>query len=287
MWANNAAAEGSFLGSPVRGQLSMAPYIELDRLCKSFDDGRTFAVHEVTLQVEPGLFVALVGASGSGKTTTLKFINRLIEPDSGTVRIEGEEVGASDPATLRRRIGYVFQGIGLFPHMSVGENVAITPQLLGWPQAEVAERVDELLDLVELPRGYASRSPSGLSGGEQQRVAVARAIAARPKIVLMDEPFGALDPITRDTVRSSYQSLHSRLGLTTIMVTHDVQEAALVADRIAVMSTGRILAYDTPRALLSTEAAAAEVANLMAMPKRQAERIRALTEGEPRDDAHG
>ena len=265
----------------------MAPFIELEKLCKSFDGGRTFAVHDVSLRVELGHLVALVGASGSGKTTTLKFINRLIEPDSGAVRIEGEPVGTGDVTILRRRIGYVFQGIGLFPHMSVGENVAITPQLLGWPQAEVAERVDELLDLVELPRGYASRSPSGLSGGEQQRVAVARAIAARPKIVLMDEPFGALDPITRDTVRSSYQSLHSRLGLTTIMVTHDVQEAVLLADRIAVMSTGRILAYDTPRALLSTEAAAAEVANLMAMPKRQAERIRALTEGEPRDDAHG
>jgi osmoprotectant transport system ATP-binding protein len=265
----------------------MAPFIELDRLCKSFDGGRTFAVHDVTLHVELGLFVALVGASGSGKTTTLKFINRLIEPDSGTVRIEGEPVSAGDAATLRRCIGYVFQGIGLFPHMSVGENIAITPQLLGWPQADTAARVSELLDLVELPQSYASRSPLGLSGGEQQRVAVARAIAARPKILLMDEPFGALDPITRDTVRSSYQSLHDRLGLTTIMVTHDVQEAVLLADRIAVMSAGHILAYDTPRALLSTEAAAAEVANLMAMPKRQAERIRALMGGDPRDDAHG
>src|SRR5262249_12396829 len=151
-----------------RGQLSMAPFIELDRLCKSFDHGHTFAVHDVTLQVELGILVALVGASGSGKTTTLKFINRLIEPDSGTVRIEREPVGADDVATLRRRIGYVFQGVGLFPHMTVGENVAITPQLLGWPHAEVAARVNELLDLVELPRSYASRSPSGLSGGEQQ-----------------------------------------------------------------------------------------------------------------------
>jgi osmoprotectant transport system ATP-binding protein len=264
----------------------MATLIELENVCKSFDGGRTLAVSDATLRVEAGELVALVGASGSGKTTTLKFINRLIEPDSGTVRIEGDPVGADDLATLRRRIGYVFQGIGLFPHMSVGENVAITPQLLGWPQVEVAARVNELLDLVELPRSYASRSPSGLSGGQQQRVAVARAIAARPKIVLMDEPFGALDPITRDSVRSSYQALHGRLGLTTIMVTHDVQEAVLLADRIAVMSAGRILAYDTPGALLSI-AAPAEVANLMAMPKRQAERIRALTEGEPQEDAHG
>ena len=261
----------------------MAPLIELEKVCKSFDGGRTLAVSDATLHVEASELVALVGASGSGKTTTLKFINRLIEPDSGTVRIEGSPVGASDTTTLRRRIGYVFQGIGLFPHMSVGENIAITPQLLGWPQAEAAARVKELLDLVELPQSYASRMPSELSGGQQQRVAVARAVAARPKIVLMDEPFGALDPITRDSVRSSYQSLHVRLGLTTIMVTHDVQEAVLLADRIAVMSAGRILAYDTPRALLSIEAAP-EVTNLMAMPKRQAERIRALTEGE---DAHG
>ena len=264
----------------------MTPLIELDKVCKSFDGGRTLAVSDATLRVEPGELVALVGASGSGKTTTLKFINRLVEPDSGTVRIEGELVDAGDVTILRRRIGYVFQGIGLFPHMSVGENVAITPQLLGWPQAETTARVSELLDLVELPQSYAPRLPSELSGGEQQRVAVARAIAARPKIVLMDEPFGALDPITRDSVRSSYQSLHGRLGLTTIMVTHDVQEAVLLADRIAVMSAGHVLAYDTPRALLSN-GAPAEVTNLMAMPKRQAERIRALTEGEPQESAHG
>jgi len=264
----------------------MALLIELEKVCKSFDGGRTLAVSDATLRVEAGELVALVGASGSGKTTTLKFINRLVEPDSGTVRIEGELVDAGDVTILRRRIGYVFQGIGLFPHMSVGENVAITPQLLGWQQAETTARVSELLDLVELPQSYAPRLPSELSGGEQQRVAVARAIAARPKIVLMDEPFGALDPITRDSVRSSYQSLHGRLGLTTIMVTHDVQEAVLLADRIAVMSAGHVLAYDTPRALLSN-GAPAEVTNLMAMPKRQAERIRALTEGEPQESARG
>ena len=264
----------------------MAALIELDKVSKSFDGGRTLAVSEATLGVEGGQLIALVGGSGAGKTTTLKFINRLIEPDSGMVRIEGEPVGAGDAAALRRRIGYVFQGIGLFPHMSVGENIAVTPELLGWPRADIDARVNELLDLVELPQSYASRSPSGLSGGEQQRVGVARAIAARPKIVLMDEPFGALDPITRDSVRSSYQSLHGRLGLTTIMVTHDVQEAVLLADRIAVMSAGRILAYDTPRALLSN-GAKGEVADLMAMPKRQAERIQALTDGEPQEDAHG
>jgi osmoprotectant transport system ATP-binding protein len=260
------------------------PLIELDGVCKSFDGGRTFAVHAVTMRVEAGRFVALVGASGSGKTTTLKCINRLIEPDSGEVRIEGEPVRAAEPSTLRRHIGYVFQGIGLFPHMSVGENVAITPQLLRWPRPEIAARVRELLDLVGLPQSYASRSPAALSGGEQQRVAVARAIAARPRIVLMDEPFGALDPMTRDAVRSAYRALHDQLGLTTIMVTHDVQEAVLLADRIAVMSAGHILADDTPRALMSNDGNA-DVRDLMAMPKRLADRIRALMDGQ--DGAHG
>src|SRR5262249_36875746 len=160
--------------------------------------------------------------------TTLKFINRLIEPDRGEVRIDGEPVRAAETAALRRHIGYVFQGIGLFPHMSVAENIAITPQLLGWARPEIAARVEELLELVGLPQSYAPRSPAALSGGEQQRVGVARAIAARPWIVLMDEPFGALDPITRDAVGSAYRSLHDRLGLTTIMVTHDVQEAMLM-----------------------------------------------------------
>src|SRR5262249_28124155 len=175
---------------------------------------------------------------------------------------------------------------GLFPHMSVAENIAITPQLLGWARAEIAARVEELLELVGLPRSYAPRSPAALSGGEQQRVGVARAIAARPRIVLMDEPFGALDPITRDAVGSAYRSLHHRLGLTPIMVTHDVQEAMLMADRIAVMSGGRILADDTPRALILNQVDA-EVRDLMAMPKRQAERIRALIDSPLAGNPHG
>src|SRR5262249_43129499 len=155
----------------------------------------------------------------------------------------------------------------LFPHMSIGENIGVTPQLLRWPSADIAARVDELLDLVELPRSYAERLPASLSGGQQQRAAVARALAARPRLVLMDEPFGALDPITRDAVGSAYQALHRRLALTTIMVTHDVQEAILLADRIAVMKGGRILACDTPRALLA-DGANPDVAALMAMPRR-------------------
>jgi len=265
--------------------LGVAALIELDNVRKSFDEGRTFAVRDATLRVPPTDFVAIVGASGSGKTTTLKFINRLIDPDGGEVKIEGELVNAVTPSELRRRIGYVFQGIGLFPHMSVGENIAVTPRLLGWPPTEVAARVHELLDLVGLPQNYESRLPATLSGGQQQRIAVARAIAARPKIVLMDEPFGALDPMTRDTVRSAYRSLHDRLGLTTIMVTHDVQEAVLLADRIAVMHAGAIVAEGTPHALMLS--GDAKVRELMDAPKRQAERIRALMDGDAGDDAHG
>jgi osmoprotectant transport system ATP-binding protein len=262
--------------------MAHSPFVEIDKVSKSFDGGRSFAVHETTLRVDTGTFVAVVGASGSGKTTTLKFINRLIEPDSGEVRIEGEPVAAVDAPTLRRRIGYVFQGIGLFPHMKVGENIGITPQLLGWPAREIAARIEGLLHLVSLPQDYAGRFPAQLSGGERQRVSVARALAAGPRIVLMDEPFGALDPITRDTLGTAYRALHDKLGLTTIMVTHDVQEAVLLADRIVVMKAGRILADDTPRKLMAQPSP--DVAALMAMPKRQAERIRTIMDG---NNPHG
>jgi osmoprotectant transport system ATP-binding protein len=167
--------------------------------------------------------------------------------------------------------------VGLFPHMTVGENIGITPQLLGWPKPVIAARVDELLDLVELPRSYAARLPAALSGGQRQRAGVARAMAARPEVMLMDEPFGALDPVTRDTLGTSYRALHERLGMTTVMVTHDMQEAVLLADRIVVMSAGRIVADGTPAALMAGPADG-EVAALMEMPRRQAERIRALME---------
>jgi osmoprotectant transport system ATP-binding protein len=257
--------------------MTAAPAIGIDGVRKSFDGGTSLAVDDVTLHIETGTFVALVGGSGSGKTTTMKMVNRLIEPDSGTVSVEGEAVDAVYAPELRRRIGYVFQGVGLFPHMTVAENIAITPQLLGWPSAEIAARTVEVLDLVGLPRDFLDRLPGALSGGQRQRIGVARAIAARPAIVLMDEPFGALDPVTRDTLGTAYRELHDRLGLTTLMVTHDVQEAVLLADKIAVMQTGRLVAYDTPQALMAATAPA-EAAALMAMPKRQAERVRAVLE---------
>jgi osmoprotectant transport system ATP-binding protein len=252
--------------------MAPVPLIELIGVAKSFDGGRSHALCDVTLRIERGSFVALVGTSGSGKTTAMKMINRLLDPDRGQVRFEGAAVERLDAPALRRGIGYVFQGIGLFPHMTIAENIGITPQLLGWPKPEIDGRVMELLDLVELPRSYAARFPLALSGGQRQRAGVARAIAARPRVMLMDEPFGALDPVTRDALGNAYRALHDRLGMTTVMVTHDVQEAVLLADRIVVMSAGRIAADDTPGVLLAGHASA-EVSALMAMPRRQAERI--------------
>jgi osmoprotectant transport system ATP-binding protein len=268
--------------------MASPPLIELVHVAKSFDNGGTHVLGDVSLAIDAGSFVALVGASGSGKTTALKLINRLIEPDSGEVRFAGESVESFDAPALRRRIGYVFQGVGLFPHMTIGENIGITPRLLGWPKPQIAARVDELLDLVELPRSYAARLPNALSGGQRQRAGVARAMAARPQVMLMDEPFGALDPVTRDTLGNAYRALHERLGMTTMMVTHDMQEAVLLADRIVVMSTGRIVADGAPAALMAGPADR-EVAALMDMPRRQAERIRALMEsgGDARQASHG
>jgi osmoprotectant transport system ATP-binding protein len=262
------------------------PVIEIDHMTKSFAGARNAAVFDLSLAVPGGSLVALVGASGSGKTTTLKTINRLVEPDSGEIRIDGHGIRSMNGPELRRRIGYVFQDIGLFPHLRVGENIGITPQLLGWDPPAIKHRVAELLDLVALPQGYASRFPDALSGGERQRVGVARAIAARPRIVLMDEPFGALDPVTRDTLGWAYRRLHDHLQLTTVMVTHDVQQAVLLADQIVVMGAGRILAKDTPRALLAGHEHP-DVAALMATPKRQAEQIAALLERVPGASHHG
>ena len=254
--------------------------IELNCVSKSFDGGRSFAVNDLSLAIERGSFITLVGRSGSGKTTTCKFINRLIDPDYGEVRIDRRAIASIPPAELRRGIGYVFQGIGLFPHMRVGENIGISPQLLGWPRAEIEARTAELLDLMGLPQAYTSRFPDELSGGERQRVGVARALAARPHVVLMDEPFGALDPLTRDELGTAYRDLHDRLGLTTVMVTHDVQEGVLLSDRIVVLKAGRIIADGTPRALMEGHADP-DVAAMMSMPARQAERVQRIIHGLP------
>jgi len=248
-----------------------ADELRLTGIAKRF--GATRAIDGVDLAVARGSFVALVGASGSGKSTLLKTINRLVEPDEGMVLFEGQDVRALPAPALRRRIGYVFQSIGLFPHMSVGENVAIGPHLAGAPIAP--ERIVELLDLVELEPEHAARMPHELSGGQRQRVGVARALAGEPQLLLMDEPFGALDPVTRDALGRKVRELHERLGLTTLMVTHDMAEALLLAERVLVMSAGRIVADETPRALLAG-AGGAEAQALVAVPREQADAIAEL-----------
>ena len=255
------------------------PLISYAHVGKTFDGGRgakrVVAVDDVSLDVAEGEFLAIVGGSGSGKTTLLRLANRLIEADEGTITVEGEDVRHVDPIGLRRRIGYVFQSGGLFPHLSVAGNIGITPQLLGTPPDEIAARVDELLDLVRLDRTrYRDRLPHELSGGQRQRVGVARALAAKPRIVLMDEPFGALDPLTRDALGDDYRALHNKLGLTTVMITHDMTEAILLADRVAVMRAGKLLAQGTPSQLSASSDA--YVGELLRTPRRQAERLNAL-----------
>ncbi|MDP6777488.1 MAG: ATP-binding cassette domain-containing protein [Candidatus Latescibacteria bacterium] len=215
--------------------------IRLQDLNKSFDDAETFAVRDLSLEIAEGETLILLGSSGCGKTTTLKMINRLIEPTSGAIEVDGQNVLAQDPVELRRSIGYVFQGIGLFPHMTVGENVSIVLRLLGRDKQEQRSRAEALLSLVELdPKEYLERFPADLSGGQQQRVGVARALAADPAYLLMDEPFGALDALTRDTLQQEVLRLKERLGKTIVFVTHDIFEALTLADRIAVMHEGQL-----------------------------------------------
>jgi osmoprotectant transport system ATP-binding protein len=250
--------------------------ITLENISKSYPHSAAPAVANVDLVVEPNSILVLLGESGSGKTTTLKLINRLIEPTSGRITIDGEDARAIDPIALRRRIGYAFQGIGLFPHMTVGENVAVVPHLLRWSARDIETRVNELLELVGLPPDqYRDRYPRALSGGQRQRIGVARALAARAKVLLMDEPFGALDPITRDELQAELKRLQQSLGLTVVLVTHDITEALLLADKIAVMKDGQVLGHDTPAALLA-EPPHEYVRRLMAMPKRQANRVAQL-----------
>jgi osmoprotectant transport system ATP-binding protein len=239
-------------------------------------DGTTWAVQHATLTVAAGELVALLGESGSGKTTLLKMINRLIDPDQGSVRVAGRDVRTQDPVALRRTIGYVIQQAGLLPHLSVADNVAMVPRLLGWARGDIDRRVDELLDLVGLaPAVYRARFPDQLSGGQRQRVGVARALAARPGVVLLDEPFGALDPITRVALAAELRRIHRELGLTTIIVTHDMVEALTLADRVVVMCAGQVRQIATPRVLL-TAPADDYVARLVGVVQTQSEQLHAL-----------
>ncbi|MBO9575656.1 MAG: ABC transporter ATP-binding protein [Sphingobium sp.] len=208
-------------------------------------------IRDVSLSIERGTFVAFVGQSGAGKTTLLKAINRLVAIDEGTVTIDGEDIASLPLPTLRRRIGYAFQAVGLFPHMTVAENIALAPRLQGMPSSDRAGRVAELLALTSLPADLAQRYPGQLSGGQAQRVGLARALAARPSIMLMDEPFGALDPVTRNDLGRAYRALHEQIGLTSLLVTHDMAEALLLADRIIVLGNGGILADLPPGDLIN------------------------------------
>jgi osmoprotectant transport system ATP-binding protein len=226
------------------------------------------AVDYVSLKIAHRSFVALVGPSGSGKSTLLRLANRLDTPDTGRVLVDGKDVARVDPIQLRRGIGYVFQNIGLFPHLSVAENIGIIPRLAGNAPVDVAAA----LERVGLSPDLADRLPAQLSGGQQQRVGLARALAGEGKLLLMDEPFGALDPVTRDTLGRTVRQLHDDLGLTTILVTHDMAEALLLAERIIVMSEGKIVADATPRELLAGQAGP-EADALVAVPRMQAKKL--------------
>jgi osmoprotectant transport system ATP-binding protein len=229
--------------------------IRLDRVGKTYEDG-TVAVQELDLQVPRGSLVTLVGPSGCGKSTTLRMVNRLIEPTSGTITVDGDDVTRVDPVELRRRIGYVIQRVGLFPHQTVRTNVATVASLLGWDKRRTRTRVDELLTVVGLePEQYGDRYPHQLSGGQQQRVGVARALVADPPVLLMDEPFGAVDPVVRVRLQDEFVALQERLGTTVLFVTHDIEEAVRLGDRVGVFERGgRLAQFDTPARVLGAPA---------------------------------
>ncbi len=227
--------------------------IEIDAISKAYGD--VTVVDNVSMTIEAGSITVIVGTSGSGKTTLLRMINRLVEPTSGAIRIDGEDNGAIAPHELRRRIGYAIQGHGLFPHRTVAGNIATVPKLLGWPQDRIDARVEELLNLFQLdPASFGPRFPHELSGGQSQRVGVARALAAEPNLLLMDEPFGALDPVIRAKAQDDLLAIQKHFGTTIILVTHDMEEAFGLADRIAVMDGGRLLQYATPTEMLANPA---------------------------------
>ena len=229
--------------------------LSLERVSKQYSSGQ-MAVHELSLEVGDGETCMLVGPSGCGKTTTLRMINRLIEPSSGRILLDGEDVTGIDPVRLRLKMGYVIQQVGLFPHMTVADNVATVPNLLGWERRRTRRRVDELLELVGLqPASYGRRYPHQLSGGERQRVGVARALGADPPVLLMDEPFGAIDRVTRDRLQNEFLRIQAQMQKIVIFVTHDIDEAVKMGDRIAILRVGGILEqYDSPARVLAEPA---------------------------------
>ncbi|MBK8738263.1 MAG: ABC transporter ATP-binding protein [Betaproteobacteria bacterium] len=229
--------------------------ITLDGLTKQYPGTAQPAVDHISLTIPKGEVCVLIGPSGCGKTTTMRLINRLIEPSGGTIELQGRDVTHMDAVELRRGIGYVIQQVGLFPHLTIAENIATVPRLLGWDAARTDKRIDELLELVALaPVTYRDRFPRDLSGGQKQRVGVARALAADPPVMLMDEPFGAIDPITRTRLQDEFLRIQARLKKTVVFVTHDLDEAIRMGDRIAILREGRVVQYDTPEAILARPA---------------------------------
>ncbi len=232
------------------------PMIALDQISKTYPGQDKPAVEDLSLDVPDGAIVMFIGPSGCGKTTTLKMMNRLIEPTAGRILLDGEDVTEVDGDQLRRRIGYVIQQVGLFPHFTIADNIAVVPKILGWERARIDARVDELLHLVGLePRDFRGRYPRQLSGGQQQRIGVARGLAADPSVMLMDEPFGAIDPITRDRLQDEFLGIQQQIAKTICFVTHDLSEAVKLGDRIAVFGPGGVLEqYDTPEQVLTQPA---------------------------------
>jgi osmoprotectant transport system ATP-binding protein len=229
--------------------------ITLEHVTKRYPGSGVASVDDLSLKISEGTTVALIGPSGCGKTTTMRMINRLVDPTRGTILVDGKDVTLVDPIVLRRHIGYVIQQVGLFPHMTVGQNIGAVPHLLGWNRARVAQRIEELLHLVGLdPDDMIGRYPRQLSGGQRQRVGVARALAADPPVLLMDEPFGALDPIARARLQTEFRQILERVRKTVVLVTHDLDEAIRLGDRIAIMRSGKIVQYDTPDVVLSRPA---------------------------------
>ena len=250
--------------------------IRFEHLYKRYRGAPQAVLSDFCLEVAEGTVCALLGRSGAGKSTALRLVNRLIEPDDGRISLSGVDVRSLDPFELRRGIGYVLQRVGLLPHLSVGENVGLVPKLSGWKEKEIRARVDELLTLVHLPPDlYRDRDPTELSGGQQQRVGFARALAAYPRVLLMDEPFGALDPVTRAELRTELLSLQRLMGTTTLIVTHDLMEALQVADEIVVLDEGRIVQRATPDELVSRPATDF-VARLVEAPRGDAARFAEL-----------